>query len=116
MTENSVTPHAAAGVNAATSVGSSSSTTGNTVSTRPTRLNPIACDCCDSPVGYMGSSRSAVSTPFGMLPYVICGGCARSFGNDGPNRKEVTTFVIRRAGRFGLQWEEAVKAQLGWPA
>jgi hypothetical protein len=87
---------------------------GNTALTRPTKLNPIACDCCDKPTVYINSQRSEISRPCGMLPYVLCHECCNLPENE--RSQQVRKFVVRRAARFGIQWEEAVKAQLGWPA
>lgn len=92
------------------------SATGNTAATRPTKTNHIACDCCDKETDYFNSSRSWRELAFASLPYVVCKDCGNGFGNDGPTREQSTKFILRRASRFGVQWEEAVKAQLGWPA
>lgn len=91
---------------------------GNTALTRPTRLNPIACDCCDQPTEYLTSQRCEISRPCGMLPYVLCHACCALPENEWSeaSSQRVRQFVVRRAARFGIQWEEAVKAQLGWPA
>jgi len=92
------------------------SATGNAAATRPTKTNPIACDCCDQPTDFFNSSRSEISRPGATLPYVICHRCAEVLGCDGPDARTRLRFVVRRAARFGIQWEEAVKALLGWPA
>lgn len=89
---------------------------GNTALARPTKTQHIACDCCDKETDYFTSSRSWREFAFAGLPYIICHACGSEFGCDGPSREETTKFIIRRAARFGIQWEEAVKAQLGWPA
>lgn len=89
---------------------------GNTALTRPTKTNHIACDCCDKETDFFNSSRNWRELAFAGLPYVICHECSDALGIDGPSRERATEFIIRRAGRFGIQWQEAVKAQLGWPA
>ena len=89
---------------------------GNTATGRPTKTNPIACDCCDKPTDYFNSQRSEISHACGMLPYVVCHACLQEASSLKPDTKRTRKFVIRRAARFGIQWEEAVKAQLGWSA
>lgn len=91
-------------------------TTGNTAATRPTKTDHIACDCCDKQTDYFNSSRCWRELAFASLPYVLCKDCCNGFGYEGPSRAQATKFIIRRAARFGIQWEEAVKALLGWPA
>lgn len=90
--------------------------TGNTAAERPTSTHPVACDCCDKETQFFGSGRHWRDLSFASLPYVICRDCSNAFGDKGPSREQATTFIIRRAARFGIQWEEAVKAQLGWPS
>ena len=89
---------------------------GNAAAGRPAKTNPAACDCCNQPTDYFNSSRSSRELAFASLPYVVCRGCEKDFGIDGPTRVQATKFILRRASRFGIQWEEAVKALLGWPA
>lgn len=92
------------------------SAAGNVAAERPTKTDHIACDCCDKETDYFNSSRRERELAFGCLPYFVCHKCGDKWGYKGPSREEATRFIIRRAARFGIQWEEAVKAMLGWPA
>lgn len=92
------------------------SATGNMAANRPTKTNHIACDCCDKETDYFNSRCSWRELAFASLPYVVCKDCGNGLGYEGPTREQATKFILRRASRFGIQWEEAVKAQLGWPA
>lgn len=92
---------------------------GNTYATRPTRLDPIACDCCNRSIVYEEARRSISTFPFGTLNYILCRECDR-YNNDvhpeGEPRSLRLGWILTRAGRFGQQFREAVQAQLGWQA
>lgn len=92
------------------------SAAGNVAAERPTKTDHIACDCCDKGTDYFSSSRSWRELAFASLPNIVCHSCSAELGCEGPSREQATKFIIRRAARFGIQWEEAVKAMLGWPA
>lgn len=92
---------------------------GNTYASRPTRHEPQACDCCNKPVGYFDVSRTTSRFEFGELPSYVCIACAATCRASYPNgepRELRISWIITRAGRFGQQWQDAVRAQLGWPA
>ena len=89
---------------------------GNTYASRPTKQDPLACDCCDASTDCFSSLRSEVVRPYGSLPYVLCHECLKLAVNVWPDDQRKHRFVVRRAARFGIQWEDAVRAQLGWPA
>ncbi|WP_372353482.1 hypothetical protein ACDH63_12735 [Xanthomonas axonopodis pv. maculifoliigardeniae] len=87
---------------------------GNTYATRPTKLDPIACDCCHRSIGWQEARRSMCTFPFGTLHYVLCPQCNRV--EDFEDRPVKLGWMLTRAGRFGQQFREAVQAQLGWQA
>lgn len=89
--------------------------TGNTYATRPTRHEPQACDCCNKPAGYFDVSRTTSRFEFGELPSFVCRSCASKYP-DGEPRELRIRWILTRAGRFGQQWQDAVRAQLEWPA
>lgn len=92
---------------------------GNTYATRPTRRDPVACDCCNRPIGYFESNRSTRAFAFGELSWILCRECNRSSAAahpDGEPRELIFSWIVTRAGRFGQQYREAVQAQLGWQA
>ncbi len=84
-------------------------------SRRPTRLDPVACDCCGKPAGYFEVSRYEREFPFGSLKWVVCRACG---AEGGPADSEAVTLlmIVERAGRFGEQWQDAVRSMLGWRA
>lgn len=88
---------------------------GNTYASRPTRHDPQACDCCNRPAGYFDLSRTTSRFEFGELPSYVCGACASNYP-DGEPRDLRIRWIVTRAGRFGQQWQDAVRAQLGWQA
>ncbi len=88
---------------------------GNTYASRPTRHDPQACDCCNQPSGYFDLARTTSCFEFGELPSYVCRACASNYP-DGEPRELRIRWIVTRAGRFGQQWQDAVRAQLGWPA
>lgn len=88
---------------------------GNSYSDRPTRLEPLACDCCNRPVGYFDVVRMERGFPFGSLKYLICRECIGHYPAGEPEALTLR-WIVTRAGRFGQQWQDAVRAQLGWRA
>lgn len=88
---------------------------GNTYASRPTRHDPQACDCCNKAIGYFDAHRSTSGFPFAELPSVVCYDCLANYP-DGEPRELRIRWILTRAGRFGQQWQDAVRAQLGWPA
>lgn len=88
---------------------------GNTYTSRPTRQAPQFCDCCNRPVGYFDVQCTTSRFEFGELPSFVCYACLADYPNGEPRALRIR-WIIARAGRFGIQWQEAVKAQLGWPA
>lgn len=88
---------------------------GNTFASRPTRREPQACDCCNQPAGYFGLVRTISRFEFGELPSYVGFACAANYP-DGEPRELRIRWITARARRFGQQWQDAVRAQLGWPA
>lgn len=83
--------------------------------TKPTRLNPVACDCCNRPVGYSDVWRGERDFPFGSLRYAMCYACSMQH-QAGVPEDLLLSMLTARAGRFGQQWQDAVRSMLGWRA
>jgi len=94
---------------------SSPDMSGNTYASRPNRYAPQFCDCCNRPVGYFDVQRTTSRFECGELPSYVCYACLAPYPDGEPSALRIR-WIIARAGRFGIQWQEAVKAQLGWPA
>lgn len=88
---------------------------GNTYASRPTRRDPQACDCCNKPARYFDLTSTITRFEFGELRSYVCDACASNHP-DGEPRELRIHWILTRAGRFGQQWQDAVRAQLGWPA
>jgi hypothetical protein len=87
---------------------------GNTYSSRPTRYEPMACDCCNKLASRLDLQRSTSRFEFGELPSYVCYACASAYPEGEPRELRIR-WIVTRAGRFGQQWQDAVRAQLGWP-
>lgn len=94
--------------------GPASAVTGNTYASRPTRNDPQGCDSCGKPAGHFDLCHTTTAFPFAELPSKVCMDCADLYP-DGVPREVRINWILKRASRFGQQWHDAVRAQLGWP-
>ncbi|PZP59723.1 MAG: hypothetical protein DI597_14460 [Pseudoxanthomonas spadix] len=81
-------------------------------SERPTRLSPLACDCCGKSASYLQLRRTTVVFPFAELPFWLCFECEAEPEDAEAGRLDRYQWILSRAGRFGPEWQDAVADQL----
>jgi len=81
-------------------------------SERPTRLSPLACDCCGKSASYLELRRTIVAFPFAQLPFWLCFECEAAHDESEATTLERYQWVLARAGLFSPQWQDAVAERL----